>query len=65
MNMKETMEAELAEALAVLTKANSALERIFNVEEGENYLASDCTKCGREFNYLEHKADTCVYCEEE
>jgi hypothetical protein len=35
MNMKETMEAELAEALAVLTKANSALERIFNTEEGE------------------------------
>lgn len=36
MNMKETMETELAEALAVLTKANSALERIFNTKEGES-----------------------------
>jgi len=34
--MKETMEQELAEAIAALDKANGALARIFNVEEGEN-----------------------------
>lgn len=28
----------------------------------EQYLASDCTKCKREFNYLEHKHDTCIDC---
>jgi hypothetical protein len=36
MNMKETMEQELAEAIRSLEKANSALSRIFNVEEGED-----------------------------
>ena len=36
MNMKETMEAELAEAIRTLEKANGALARIFNIEEGEN-----------------------------
>jgi len=41
MNMKETMEQELAEALAMLEKANGALSRIFGIEEegeGENEL---------------------------
>ena len=33
--MKETMEQERAEAIANLEKANSALERIFNLAEGE------------------------------
>lgn len=33
--MKETMEREKAEAIAMLNRANSALSRIFNVEEGE------------------------------
>jgi hypothetical protein len=31
--MKETMDQELAEALAMLEKANSALARIFGIEE--------------------------------
>ena len=33
MSMKETMEQELAEALAMLEKANGALSRIFGIEE--------------------------------
>jgi len=33
--MKEIMDQELAEAIRLLEKANSALARIFNVEEGE------------------------------
>ena len=36
MSMKETMEQELAEAIRTLEKANSALARIFNAEEGES-----------------------------
>lgn len=36
MNMKETMEQEIAEAIRVMTQANNALSRIFNVEEGES-----------------------------
>ena len=63
MTMKEQMEAELQEMIRTLEKANGALARIFNVEE--DYLANDCIKCGREFNYREHKSDTCIYCEGE
>jgi hypothetical protein len=33
MSMKETMDQELAEALALLEKANGALARIFGIEE--------------------------------
>lgn len=33
--MKETMNAELQEMIRTLEKANNALSRIFNVEEGE------------------------------
>ena len=33
MNMRETMEQEMAEAIATLEKANSALARIFGIEE--------------------------------
>lgn len=36
MTMKETMDQELAEAIRTLEKANSALSRIFNTEEGES-----------------------------
>ena len=36
MTMKETMQAELEEAIRTLERANSALERIFNVEEEDN-----------------------------
>jgi hypothetical protein len=43
MTMKETMEQELAEAIATLDKANGALARIFNMEEGES--ESVCIDC--------------------
>lgn len=33
--MRETMSAELEEMIRTLERANSALARIFNVEEGE------------------------------
>jgi hypothetical protein len=33
--MKDTMEAELQEMIRTLEKANGALARIFNMEEGE------------------------------
>ena len=33
--MQEMMEREKAEAIATLNRANSALSRLFNVEEGE------------------------------
>lgn len=33
--MQEIMERELQEAIATLNRANSALSRIFNTEEGE------------------------------
>lgn len=37
MSMKETMEQEMAEAIATLNKANGALARIFGIEqEGES-----------------------------
>jgi GTP cyclohydrolase I len=36
MSMKETMDQELAEAIRTLEKANGALARIFNMEEGES-----------------------------
>lgn len=35
MNMKETMEKEIAEAIEAMTQANNALSRIFGVEEDE------------------------------
>jgi hypothetical protein len=34
-SMQETMKREQEELLATLTRANSALSRLFNVEEGE------------------------------
>lgn len=35
-SMKEIMDKELEEAIATLKRANSALSRIFNVEEEES-----------------------------
>lgn len=35
-NMKEIMDKELEEAIATLKRANSALSRIFNVEEDDS-----------------------------
>ena len=34
--MRDTMNAELEEMIRTLEKANNALARIFNVEEGES-----------------------------
>lgn len=50
MGMKEIMDQELAEALATLDKANSALSRIFNINTcagcGEPYEGEgDCPDC--------------------
>jgi hypothetical protein len=39
--MEETMKREQEEMLATLTRANSALSRLFNMEEGEV-----CDECG-------------------
>lgn len=36
MNMREQMDAELQEMIRTLEKANGALARIFNTEEGES-----------------------------
>jgi len=33
--MKESMEREIAEAIRLMEKANTALSRLFNTEEGE------------------------------
>ncbi len=46
--MQETMERERAEAIAMLTRANSALSRIFNVEEGEG--EATCKVCTSDFD---------------
>ena len=46
--MKEIMSEEVAEMIRVLEKANSALARIFNVEEGEGM--STCMGCLKDFN---------------
>jgi hypothetical protein len=47
--MKEVMDQELAEAIATLEKANSALSRIFNTEEGECKICANnipfCADC--------------------
>ena len=34
--MQEMMEREMAEAIATLNKANRALDRLFNTQEGDN-----------------------------
>jgi len=34
--MQEMMEREIAEAIATLNKANRALDRLFNTQEGES-----------------------------
>ena len=62
-----TTEQQQIEALKTLHEAIQALKSLGLMSEDteENYLASDCTKCKREFNYLEHKSDICVYCEED
>lgn len=45
MTMEETMKQELAEAMRSLEKANSALSRIFNIEEEGDDGAGVCDMC--------------------
>jgi len=33
--MQETMEREMAEAMAMMIRANRAIDRLFNMQEGE------------------------------
>ena len=40
--MKSVMEQELAEAMAMLEKANTAFERLFGKQEREGYKCEDC-----------------------
>ena len=35
-SMEKLMEREIAEAIATLNKANRALDRLFNTQEGDN-----------------------------
>ena len=35
-SMEQLMEREMAEAIATLNKANRALDRLFNTQEGDN-----------------------------
>lgn len=34
--MQEMMEREMAEAIAMMNRANRAIDRLFNTQEGEN-----------------------------
>ena len=65
MSMKETMEQELAEAIATLEKANGALARIFGINEEESEHI--CTDCHKVFNINKGTYDSewgfhCIYC---
>lgn len=53
--MKDTMEAEYKEMIRTLERANSALARIFNVEEGE----VSCGACGQLTSDLESHLPEC------
>jgi len=55
--MKDTMNAELEEMIRTLEKANSALARIFNGEEGEG--ATRCNMCMTE---IDSKVTICPIC---
>jgi hypothetical protein len=60
MNMKETMEQELAEAIRTLEKANGALARIFNVEEEENEVGEWEERTGLSHAYQVERWGWCV-----
>lgn len=49
MSMKETMEQEMAEAIATLNKANGALARTFGIEQ-EGERCSTCHKVKDKFS---------------
>lgn len=63
MSTEQNTEQSVSLAIDSLNEAMQALKDLGLMVE-EDYLASDCTKCKREFNYLEHKSDICIYCEE-
>ena len=51
-SMQEMMEREKAEAIATLKRANSALSRIFGIEE-------ECVDCGRPLSECEADEADC------
>jgi hypothetical protein len=61
--MKEIMSEEVAEMIRVLQKANSALSRVFNVEEGESNRMSTCIACLDDFNTEDMYWDNGYQCE--
>jgi hypothetical protein len=74
--MKEAMEAEIQEMIRTLEKANGALARIFNVEEGESEMANQykCSDCELVYTLSEKRireespiqgSFICDLCEEE
>ena len=63
MSMKETMEQEREEAIATLERANSALSRIFNMEEEEEEGDDGtgiCDMCAGCPNCVEEEEGECV-----
>ena len=60
MSMKEIMDQELADALATLNKANSALARIFNVEEGEDEVGEWEERTGLSHAYQVERWGWCI-----
>ena len=57
MKMQETMDKELAEAIATLNRANDLLMSIFSTKEADTEEMADCTRCGQEV-----EAETLVTC---
>jgi hypothetical protein len=52
-DMKESMEREIAEAIRLMEKANTALSRLFNTEEGDDGsgvcdMCAGCPNCVEE-----------------
>lgn len=57
--MQDTMKREQEEAIAMLMRANSALSRIFNTEEGESEEMTRCNMCMTE---LDSEVTICPTC---
>jgi hypothetical protein len=55
--MQEIMDQELAEAIATLKRANSALSRIFNVEEEGDDGSGVCDMCAGCPNCVEEESE--------
>jgi PHP family Zn ribbon phosphoesterase len=61
-SMQESMEREIAEAIRLMEKANTALSRLFNTDEGENKV-STCIACLGDFNTEDMQWDNGYQCE--